>query len=97
MKIEKLYFKNTAHTDCFSLSKHKEDAKKEGLEQIVLVEAVPDTENPNRIFCEHYGGTTNKKYCNKSSCSSYSSKSGRGSCDKRGVVFRYGNELTFKI
>jgi len=97
MKIEKLYFRNIAHTVCFPLNKHLEDAKKEGLEQIILVEAVPDTENPNHVFCKHYGETTWKKDCNKSACSSYSSKSGRGSCDKRGVVFRYGNELTFKI
>jgi len=97
MKIEKLYFRNIAHTDCFSLSKHKEEAKKEGLEKITLVEAVPDTENPNHVFCKHFAEITKKKCCNKSNCYSYISKSGRGTCDKRGVVFRYGNELTFKI
>jgi len=97
MKIEKLYFKNTAHNDCFSLNKHLEDAKKEGLEQITLVEAVPDTENPNHVFCKHFAEITKKKCCNKSNCYSYISKSGRGACDKRGVVFRYGNKLTFKI
>jgi len=97
MKIEKLYFKNTDHTVCFSLKKHIEEAEKDGLKQITLVEAVPDTENPNRILCKHSNKVTKKQDCNKSNCSFYSSKSGRGSCENRGIVYRYGNELTFKI
>ena len=99
MKTEKpkLYFKTIDDTFCSSLESHLQDAKNEGLEEVTLIEADPDNDNPDFIWCTSEGECVERHMCKKSQCSSYNSKSGRGVCSDRGNLFQHGDEVLFKI
>lgn len=97
MKKKKLYFKSINDTVCLSLESHLQDAKLEELDKITLIEAVPDHNNPDYIFCVHEGEIGERQGCKKSICSLYSSKSGRGTCKHRGRLFQHGNKVEFDI
>lgn len=95
--IEKLYFKSIDDTTCHSLESHLDDARSEELTEITLVEAIPDNDNPDYIWCIHHEQVTERHDCRKYACSSYSSKSGRGVCKHRGNLYSHGDEVTFKV
>lgn len=97
MEKEKLYFLNIDDTNCWSLSERLNDARLEGLTEITLVEANLDNNNPDYIYCSHYGEVGEKNDCKKSVCPAYDSKSGRGKCKHRGNLYSHGEEVTFKV
>lgn len=97
MKTEKLYFKSVDDTICSSLESHLEDAKDEELKEITLIEAIPDNDNVDYIWCTHHGEVTERSDCKKSICSHYESKSGRGICKHRGHLYSHGEEVTFAV
>ena len=94
---EEFYFRSIDENICIPLEEHLYDAKLEGLEEITLVEAIPYTNNPDYIWCTHFGDVEERHTCKKSHCGAYSSKSGRGVCSHRGRLYEYGEEKTFKI
>ena len=97
MKTEKLYFKSIDDTFCSSLESHIAGARYEELKQITLIEAIPDNDNTDYIWCTHHGEVTERSDCKKSICSYYESKSGRGKCKNKGSFFMHGEEVTFTI
>lgn len=99
MKIEKpkLYFKTIDDTFCSSLESQLQDAKNEGLEEVTLIEAVPDNDNPDYIWCGNQGECVDRQLCKKAECGYYNSKSGRGVCFDRGNLYQHGEEVSFKV
>ena len=97
MKKQQLYFKSIDDTFCSSLESNLQDARLDELDKITLIEAVPDHDNPDYIFCGHEGEVEERQECKKSICSFYSSKSGRGVCEHRGRLFQHGNEVEFDV
>lgn len=93
----KLYFENIDATFCQPLESFIADAKSEGLEEIILVEAIPDTETKDYIWCTHYGEVVEKSECTKKACTYYESKSGRGVCSNRGNLYLHGEEVKFNL
>lgn len=96
MKTNKLYFENIDSIHCYKLEYHLHDAQFEGLEEITLVEALPD-DMKEFIWCTYYGDVVERNECKKSECPHYESKSGRGVCSNRGKLYRHGEEVTFKV
>jgi hypothetical protein len=97
MKAQKLYFKSIDDTFCSSLESHLQDARLDGFETVTLIEAIPDKENPDYIFCGLMGEVGKRQECKKSQCDGYSSKSGRGVCKHRGSLYQHGEEVTFDM
>ena len=97
MSKEKLYFRDEDDTTCRPLNWHLDDARDEELSEVTLIEAVPDNDNPDYIFCGYYGEVGERSLCTKNNCPAYTSKSGRGVCEHRGKLFEYGNKVTFKV
>lgn len=95
--MNKLYFKDIDDNICSSLQSHLEDAKLEELTEITLVEAIPDNDNPEHIWCTKLAEVTERQDCKKSLCSYYKSKSGRRKCEHRGNLYSHGDEVTFKV
>jgi hypothetical protein len=94
---EKLYFLNIDDTNCYPLSDRINDARIEGLEKVTLVEAIPDNDNTDYIWCSHYGEVVDRDQCKKTYCPHYESKSGRGVCKHRGNLYCHGDEVTFDV
>ena len=97
MKKEKLYFRSIDETFCSALEGFIVDAKNDGLKEITLIEAIPDNDNTDSIWCTHEGEVTERDMCKKAECEFYSSKSGRGKCMHRGNLFNYGEEVKFDL
>jgi hypothetical protein len=97
MAKEKLYFESIDDTSCYPLSDRLNDAKLEGLKKVTLVEAIPDNDNVDYIWCGHQGEVGERQECKKSICSYYESKSGRGVCRHRGNLYQHGEEVTFDV
>lgn len=97
MKKDKLYFASVDDTFCQPLEYFTHDASLEGLKEITLIEAVPDNDNPDYVWCTQMGEVTDRDRCRKSECSYYESKSGRGVCSSRGKLYQHGNEVTFNL
>jgi len=94
---QKLYFKSIDDTICSSLQSHLEDAKYDVLTKVTLVEAIPDNDTSEFIWCTHYWECVERQDCKKALCSHYSSKSGRGKCSNRGNLYLHGDEVGFII
>lgn len=99
MKTEKpkLYFQSVDDTFCSPLESHLQDARNEGLEQVTLIEAVPDKDNPDFIWCMQQGECVERHMCKKDQCEDYESKSGRGVCSNRGNLYQHGDEVSFNV
>jgi hypothetical protein len=97
MEAEKLYFKSIDDNFCSSLESHIADAISEDLDEITLIEAIPDNDNLDYIWCTHVGEVTERSDCKKSVCHFYETKSGRGKCKNRGSFFMHGEEVKFQI
>ncbi len=97
MPKEKLYFLNIDDTHCCSLSDRLNDARFDGLKQVTLVEAIPDNDNVDYVYCAHHGEVLERPDCKKSVCGDYSSTSGRGMCKYRGNLYSDGDEFTFDV
>lgn len=94
---EKLYFLDINDTNCYSLSDRLDDARDEELTEITLIEAIPDNDNPDYIWCGVQGEVSERSDCKKSVCLYYESKSGRGVCKHRGNLYSHGEEVEFKV
>lgn len=97
MKTEPLYFSSIDETNCYPLEYHLHDARIEELTEITLVEAIPDNDDSDHIWCTYMGEATERHMCKKAECSYYSSKSGRGKCEHRGNLYLHGEEVNFKV
>lgn len=96
MSKVKLYFKNEDATLCSPLSGYINDAKIEGLKEVTLIEAIKCKEQ-DYVFCRLDGEVLERCDCKKSICDNYSSKSGRGKCENRGITYTYGESITFSV
>jgi hypothetical protein len=97
MSKEKLYFKSFDDTFCCSLETHLDDARNEELIKIKLVEAIPDKDTNDIVWCSYYLECVDKDQCRKVFCEHYSSKSGRGICEHRGKLYAHGEEVEFEV
>lgn len=95
MAKKKLYFENEHANFCYPLSYHIENAKEEGLKEIELFEAVPDTMNKDIIWCMEMETTGDKSECNKN-CPYYIATKGR-ICDLRGKLMEFGEKVKFNV
>ena len=96
MKVQ-FYFKDEFSECAHPLAHFIEKAKKEGLAEITLFEAIPENDNPHFIYCCHVGVVGDREECSKSRCEFYESKSGRGVCRYRGKLFTKGERIMFKV
>lgn len=96
MDKKKLYFADIDDTTCMSLENHISNHCGDE-DEITLIEAIPDNDNQDYIWCMHYGEVGERDQCKKSECAYYNSKSGRGVCMNRGNLYQHGDEVTFKI
>jgi hypothetical protein len=97
MKNKKLYFESIEDTICASLEFLFEDARDKKLTKITLIEAIPDYETNDFIWCSYHQECGEKEQCKKSCCEHYSSKSGRGVCEHRGNLFLHGEKVVFDV
>jgi hypothetical protein len=97
MKKPQLYFLNEDDTTCHTLEERINDAAFEGLEEITLLVAVPDNDNPDYIWCGHEASVGERSECKKAHCIYYKSKSGRGVCEHRGNLYSYGEAVKFEV
>ena len=98
MKNEKFYFKSINDTTCYPLDQHIFESKEDGLSKIKLIEAIPDFENKEYIWCTYFGEVGERTECKKSCCEKYkSNRSGRGTCVHRGKLYIHGEEVEFDI
>lgn len=97
MKTEKLYFKDTDDTICTSLQSRLEDAKEDDLTTITIIEAIPDNDNRDFVWCSHRCQVVERQDCKKVLCLAYKSKGGRGVCQHRGSFYLHGDEVTFDV
>ena len=96
-KQSQLYFRSIDDIFTETLEDLLSDAKIEGLSEVTVIEAIPDNETADMIWCSHHGECGEKSECRKSICPQYESKSGRGACKHRAKLYRHGEEKTFKI
>ena len=74
----KLYFRDIDSEFCYPLGDHIAEAIDDELEEVTLVEAVPDFDNKDYIWCTIDGVCVERSECKKAYCTGYQSKSGRG-------------------
>jgi hypothetical protein len=96
MKKEKLYFENEDSEICYPLSYHIENAKEEGLKEIELFEAIPDTINKDIIWCSELETTGEKSDCNKT-CPYYEKPEKGHICKLRGRLMEWGVKVKFNV
>lgn len=97
MKNKKMYFRGIDSNFCESIEGILADAKSEGLNKITVLEACPDNNNPDFIWCLSSGECEERYACKKALCDSYKSKSGRGVCSNRGNLYQHGKEVVFEV
>ena len=94
---KQLYFSSNEETMCYDLEYHLHDARLDGLKEIKLIEAIPDNETKDYVWCTEFGEVTERSLCKKSQCEMYKSKSGRGVCEHRGKLYQHGEEVIIKL
>lgn len=95
MRSNKLYFLDESSNMCYPLDYHIERAKEEGLKEVELFEAVPDTFNKNMLWCLEFESMFEKSDCNKS-CPYYKALKGT-KCDLLGSLLVCGEKVKFDI
>ena len=96
MKTKKLYFENKDANICYPLQTHLERAKEEGLKEIELFEAIPDTMNKDIVWCTEIESTSEKSECNKN-CPYYKAPIKGHICDLRGKLMNFGEKIKFNV
>ena len=97
MSKPKLYFASERDEYCYPLAYHMADTKKDGLEEIELVEA--DRDSIDSVFyCGEYMGIGEDGDCGFK-CDGYSPKNGKsGMCRHRSnVLYEHGKIVKFKV
>ena len=93
----KYYFKDRDSEISYTLDYFIDQAKKEGLNKITLIEAIPIKDNVF-CWCSCESDVVSRSDCRKSECNLYeSNKSGRGTCIHRRGLCDFGDEVTFNI
>ncbi|WP_321331912.1 hypothetical protein [uncultured Bacteroides sp.] len=95
-KVEQLYFKDEDSCSVQSLEDFINEAKEEGLSEITLFEADPDTEK-EYIWCEAFGETKEKSECRKKCCSGYEKPENGNICADRGTLYWHGRKMLFNV
>lgn len=95
MKKQKYYFKDIDSEMCYPLSLHIEEAKSWGLKEIELIEAIPDPDNPEYIWCASADAVGEKSECNKN-CTDYEPLRGK-TCKHKGKLFEHGEIVRFNV
>jgi hypothetical protein len=96
MSKKKMYFENEDANFCYSLNFHIENAKEEGLKEIELFEAIPDTMNKDIVWCTELEATSEKSECNKL-CPYYKAPLKGRICDLRGKLMDFGEKVKFNV
>ena len=96
MKKQKLYFENDDSEICYPLSYHIENAKDNGLKEIELFEAIPDTLNKDIVWCAEMETTGEKSECNKT-CPYYKKPVKGRICELRGKLMEWGEKVKFEV
>ena len=95
--MKKFYFNDIDEIMCYTLDYHINNAKTKGLDNITLIEAIPEKDT-ELTWCTHKNQVLDKNDCRKANCELYkSNKSGRGVCVHRGKLYSPLKEVTFKI
>ncbi len=95
-KNTQYYFRNVYSTNIETIEDILHDAKLDELTSVTVLEANPDNDTSEYIWCGIYD-CVERCDCKKSLCSSYESKSGRGKCKNKGKLYTHGKEVTFKV
>lgn len=91
-----LYFRTIDSTNCETLENIIHDARLDELDEVKVLEAVPDDNTADHVWCTIYDAVS-RCDCKKSLCPAYESKSGRGVCSNRGQLYFHGEEVTLKV
>lgn len=91
--MKKLYFLDIDSTNCYPLEDYTEEELDDNNRE--LVEAIPDNDNKDFVWCTYYGEVAQREDCKKSECPYYTSKSGRGVCSNRGKLYKHGETIKF--
>ena len=93
---KKLYFKNEDEDMCYPLQDHIKYAIQEGLKEIELIEAIPDTKNKKFVWCIFLGQIIEKSTCNKK-CIYYSRPDKGYKCEEKGKLMTFGKKIRVSI
>lgn len=96
MKKEKLYFENEDSEVCYPLCYHIDNAKENGLSEIELFEAIPETGINDIIWCSEVGSTVDKSECDKT-CPEYSAPEKGRMCKRLGRLMTCGKQVKFSV
>lgn len=92
---EKLYFEDVDSTTCHALQYFLDSAKSDGIKEITVLEAEPDTQK-DFIWCSIYDAVENG-LCGRG-CKEYEAINGvRGKCKHKGKLYIHGEPKTFKV
>ena len=99
MAVEQLYFRYEDSEYCFPLEYFLADAQADGLTEITLIKAIPDSDNKNFIWCNYIGECGERSECCKARCKYYQTRGNAkgGMCKYRGWIFQHGEKETFKL
>lgn len=93
MKTDKYYFRDEDSTMCHPLDYFDEGDFDDDDDEKTLIEAVPDNDTKDFIYCGLDQEVSEKSMCKKSECRGYTSKSGRGVCARRGKLYTHGEKV----
>lgn len=95
MAQKKYYFRNEDESFCFPLQHHLEEAREERINEVILMEAIPNFHNPEYVWCSDAACIEDKSQCNKY-CDGYNPVRGKG-CASKGHLFVHGNKVIFDV
>jgi len=79
---------------CFDLRSHVEDARREGLTEIRLLEAVPEKVS-GMFWCKAVDAVGEDGECGRQ-CQHYDPRNGKsGICKEKSILYTHGKEVVF--
>ncbi len=96
-RASKFYYRSEFDEMCYTLDYHLSDAKDEGLTEIELFEAIPETVG-GMFWCRAVQECTEEGYCGKE-CEEYEPKNGKsGMCRHKSKTFYgRGQKVAFRV
>ena len=95
METPKFYFEDEDSERCYHLDYFVRHAREEGLTEIELFEAVPDTLNTEMSYCKELEDVVELSTCNEE-CE-YFEASEEGACKMKGILMEWGEKVKFDI
>jgi hypothetical protein len=96
MKRTKYYFRKEDSERCYTIDKHMDDAREEGLTEITLFEAKRQKLH-DFIYCHAVDECGEKGECGKC-CGDYQPRNGKsGMCKNQGLLYEPSKEVKFKV